>query len=304
MGLVNSRSEIIFLYDTTDMNPNGDPMDENKPRIDEEVGINIVTDVRLKRTIRDYLAYYEKQDVFILPVKDEKGNIKTKDERLKKYKNDPELLKTCVDVRMFGVTAAVKDGVITYTGPVQFKFGRSMHRVDMKYIKGTTIIPAKKDSRQGTFTEKYILPYSLICFYGVVNENLARVQDLNLKNEDIEFLLKGMWNGTKNLMSNSKMGQMPRVLLQVVYKEKNFQIGELEKRIKLKKYKQDESIRDIEDVSVDITKFIDVINKYQDVIEKIKYKVDDRVSFIYKDEKKEFDEILTYIDVKTSILKV
>ena len=55
MSLVKKRSEIIFCYDIKDANPNGDPLDSNKPRIDEETGQNIVTDVRLKRTIRDFL---------------------------------------------------------------------------------------------------------------------------------------------------------------------------------------------------------------------------------------------------------
>lgn len=73
-----NRSEILFLYDVTDANPNGDPVDENKPRIDEETGINIVTDVRLKRTIRDYLHTYKNQEIFILEQKDAKGDLKTK----------------------------------------------------------------------------------------------------------------------------------------------------------------------------------------------------------------------------------
>ena len=59
MTIVKNRSEILFLYDITDANPNGDPVDENKPRVDEETGVNIVTDVRLKRTIRDYLYDYK-----------------------------------------------------------------------------------------------------------------------------------------------------------------------------------------------------------------------------------------------------
>lgn len=52
---IAKRSEIIFLYDLSWGNPNGDPNDANKPRIDSETGINVVTDVRLKRTIRDEL---------------------------------------------------------------------------------------------------------------------------------------------------------------------------------------------------------------------------------------------------------
>ena len=52
---VINRSELIFLYDVQYANPNGDPLDDNKPRIDPSTGINLVSDVRLKRTIRDYL---------------------------------------------------------------------------------------------------------------------------------------------------------------------------------------------------------------------------------------------------------
>ena len=66
MSVITNRSELLFLYDVTDSNPNGDPIDENKPRIDEETGINFVTDVRLKRTIRDYLHDYKGQEIFIL----------------------------------------------------------------------------------------------------------------------------------------------------------------------------------------------------------------------------------------------
>jgi CRISPR-associated protein Csh2 len=63
--ILKNRSEILFLYDVTDANPNGDPMEENRPRIDEETSINIVTDVRLKRTIRDYLRDFKNQNIFI-----------------------------------------------------------------------------------------------------------------------------------------------------------------------------------------------------------------------------------------------
>ena len=55
MSEIQYRSEILFLYDIENANPNGDPNDENKPRIDEDTRRNIVTDVRLKRTIRDYI---------------------------------------------------------------------------------------------------------------------------------------------------------------------------------------------------------------------------------------------------------
>ena len=65
MSELTKRSEILFLYDVQNNNPNGDPNDENKPRYDEESGRNLVTDVRLKRTIRDYLKDYKNQNIFV-----------------------------------------------------------------------------------------------------------------------------------------------------------------------------------------------------------------------------------------------
>ena len=59
MSIVGKRSELIFCYDIKDANPNGDPLDSNKPRIDEETGENLVTDVRLKRTVRDFFYEYK-----------------------------------------------------------------------------------------------------------------------------------------------------------------------------------------------------------------------------------------------------
>lgn len=277
---IKNRSEILFLYDITDANPNGDPLDENKPRIDEETGINIVTDVRLKRTIRDYLYDYKRQDIFILEKKDDKGNLRTKEDRLSDFKDSPEEVKNrCIDVRLFGATIAVKEKTLTLTGPVQFKYGKSLHKVSPAYIKGTTVMPSKQDKKQGTFTEKYILPYSLICFYGVVNENAALNQEINLTEDDISLLLEGIWLGTKNLISGSKFGQVPRFLMQVVYKEKaNFFIGELDKRMALIKEIRDEEIRDISQVKLDISELLKATESNKDKIEKILLKVDERVA--------------------------
>ena len=147
--IITNRSEILFLYDVTYANPNGDPVDENKPRIDEETEINIVTDVRLKRTIRDYLNDYKGQDIFIIESRDENGNLRTKEDRLSDFDNKLEkILKECIDVRLFGATTAVKDKTIVLTGPVQFRYGKSLHKVDLTYIKGTTVMPSKEDKKQ------------------------------------------------------------------------------------------------------------------------------------------------------------
>lgn len=157
---------------------------------------------------------------------------------------------------------------ITWTGPVQFKYGRSMHKVALTFIKGKTVMPSKEGLAQGTFTERYILPYSLIAFYGIVNENAATNQGIKLKEEDISLMLEGIWNGTKNLISGSKFGQMPRLLMQVLYKsESNFYIGELDKRISLNSEKNnDEEIRTISDVKVDITNLRKALTIHKDKI--------------------------------------
>lgn len=296
MDVIKNRSEILFLYDITDANPNGDPVDENKPRIDEETGINIVTDVRLKRTIRDYLYEYKEQDVFIIETKDKAGKLRTKEDRLSDFENNSDLLEKCIDVRLFGATTAVKEKTMTLTGPVQFKYGRSLHRVSIAFYKGTTVMPSKEGKGQGTFTEKYILPYSLIAFYGIVNENAAALQDINLTETDISLMLEAMWNGTKNLISASKVGQMPRLLLRIVYKEKNYHIGELDKRIKFVSDKNDEEIRDIKDGKLEIGELIEALKSKKDAILRIECKADERLTLtaggkeiILEDALKDFD---------------
>ncbi|MEN9979626.1 MAG: type I-B CRISPR-associated protein Cas7/Csh2 [candidate division WOR-3 bacterium] len=279
---IENRSEILFVYDVVDANPNGDPNDENKPRIDEETGINFVTDVRLKRTIRDYLYEYKKQEVFIRETLNESGTRKTKKERLEEFKNNEELLKKCIDLRLFGATTAVegKDRM-TLTGPVQFKYGRSLHRVDLTYVKGTTVMPSGEGKEQGTFTERYILPYSLIAFYGIVNETAASTQEIPLTSDDIELMLEAIWHGTKNLISGSKFGQNPRLLLQIVYKPgNNYFIGELDRRLSIRAEKADEAIRNVSELKLEVGQLVDAIKAVKDIIEQVRIKIDDRLQLV------------------------
>jgi CRISPR-associated protein Csh2 len=303
MANIKNRSEILFLYDITDANPNGDPVDENKPRLDEEEKVNIVTDVRLKRTIRDYLNYYKKIEIFVREIELDDGTIQDAKTRAEDflYENGVKLnknklslqqmkqiitnniLSDCIDVRLFGGTIPIEKSQkekssITFTGPVQFKYGRSLHRVKLQFVKGTGAFASGAGSTQKTFREEYILPYSLITFYGVINENAAK--ETNLQEEDKDLLLEGIWNGTKNLISRSKIGQMPRLLLEVVYKEKNFHMGELDKRIRFVSDKNDEEIRDIKDGRLDITELIKALELHKDAIERINYKADERLTLI------------------------
>ena len=124
-----NRSELLFLYDITDANPNGDPMDENKPRLDEETGINLVTDVRLKRTIRDYLHETKGYEIFVREIRDEKDNLQDAKLRAEDFLYDEtgnklnkekmtvaemknaiskNVLNECIDVRLFGATIPIE----------------------------------------------------------------------------------------------------------------------------------------------------------------------------------------------------
>ncbi|MBD3170835.1 type I-B CRISPR-associated protein Cas7/Csh2, partial [Candidatus Bathyarchaeota archaeon] len=273
-------SEILFLYDVKDNNPNGDPLDENKPRIDEETMQNLVTDVRLKRTIRDYLHDYLDEEVFIRGVKKDDETLKTKEERLDDLEVNTanQLTEKCIDIRLFGATAAVKKRTITFTGPVQFRIGRSLHRVQLKFIRGTTVYPSGKGKDQGTFTEMYVLPYSLIGFYGVVNENAAK--HTGLTESDVELLMEGLWNGTKNLISRSKVGQMPRLLMKVNYKEKNYHIGDLDRHLTLVTDKREEEIRDPGDYVLEANELLETLIKNREKIDSIDLAVDKRLNIV------------------------
>lgn len=266
------RTEILFLYDVQNANPNGDPSDENKPRIDEETKHNIVTDVRLKRTIRDYLYNYEGynqdtvKDIFVRQTfmeEDPTKGLKDGKNRAKTYKGNFDLvLNACIDVRLFGGVIPLDKASITFTGPVQFKMGHSLHRVEPMYIKGTGAFASKPGVQQQTFREEYILPYSFIAFYGIINENAAL--QTRLTASDIEMLKKGIWNGTKQLITRSKMEHNPRLLLMLEHKSPNFFIGELDKHIRLKSELPDEKIRSIGDFKLDMSPLKKILDEMGD----------------------------------------
>jgi len=296
-----NRSEILFLYDVSWTNPNGDPVDENKPRVDEETGKNYVTDVRLKRTVRDFLHDFRGEEIFVREISDENEIIQDAKTRAEDFLlKDGEkiskssvaslaemkqiikenMLSQCIDIRLFGGTiplekSSKEKGSITLTGPVQFKMGQSMHRVQIQHLKGTGAFASGSNMTQKTFREEYVLPYSLISFYGIVNENAAALT--HLQEEDIEKLLDGLWNGTKNLISRSKVGQQPRLLLRVVYQKDRFHIGELDKLVHFQSEMEDEKIRDIEDGILDITALVNRLKQEKEHIVEVQIAIDERL---------------------------
>jgi CRISPR-associated protein Csh2 len=275
---VKNRSEIIFLYDVKDNNPNGDPLNENKPRIDEETSINYVTDVRLKRTIRDFIALTEKQKepykIFMLQERRTDNSIVDKTELVSRFASIEELVKECIDIRLFGGTFALSnkkkknedeedttENAKAITGPVQFRLGRSMHKVLSVENQLAVSVPHKKKdktSQAGTFGYDQFLYYSLIKFYGVINENAANCTGLT--EEDVQKLLKAIWFGTKELNTRTKIGHTPRLLIKVDYKS-GFFIGDLDSKIKLETDLLDEQIRSPMDYKIDLSQLNKVLEQ-------------------------------------------
>jgi CRISPR-associated protein Csh2 len=280
--MIKNRREYLFIYDVSDANPNGDPLDENRPRIDEEVEVCFITDTRLKRIIRDELKSMG-EEVFIREERNDDGKLRSKEELLTLYYsgNYEEVLNRCIDIRLFGGTFAVGDNAKSFTGPVQFKFGRSLHRVCVKLVKGTTVMPSQEGKEQGTMTDFYVIPYGIFCFYGIANEKAS--EDTRLTDEDLDKMVKAMWFGVKestNVISRSKFGHAPRLLIEIIYKEgEKFHIGELNKRVSIKKPEDldDLEIRDVEEFELDLSKLKEAVQRHKSKIEKVRYAIDERL---------------------------
>lgn len=299
--LLTNRTEILFCYDIKDNNPNGDPLDGNKPRIDEATDTNIVTDVRLKRTVRDYLRDFRGQTILVEQIEHEDGSIETGKERAMDFMEEPaekaagkskkegvraveeivrrNVLANCVDARLFGCTLPLDAGSVTLTGPVQFRMGRSLNKVELTRIKGTGAFASQTGNEQNTFREEYVLPYSFIAFYGLANENAAK--DTGMTTDDLALLYDGLWNGTRNLISRSKIGQTPRLLLAVTYKEHNYHIGDLDKALALRPRGEikEEQFRDVADFSLDAGDLLDLFSGHADRIQSIAVRSDPRLAF-------------------------
>lgn len=278
---VDNRFEILFVYDVEEGNPNGDPLNENRPRIDEETGQNIVTDVRLKRTARDY--FLEKYDddgtrVFVRSAEKEDGTLKSREELIKdemggetvdlsestKDEIKQALFNEYIDLRLFGATLAVEDVNIGQTGPTQFKMGRSFHEVDTRYIQQSVTLPSEEGAKQGTFADRYDLPYSLIRFHGILNENNA--EETGLTYDDVYRLADGLWNGTKSLITHSKIEHKPQTLLLVEYSADNFHIGGLDNLLGISSDKDETEIRSFRDVKLEMDELKQALREHEDEI--------------------------------------
>ena len=318
---INNRMEILFLYETKDCNPNGDPLDENKPRTDPETGVATVTDVRIKRTVRDYLFQTKDLEILVRDTEDEQGYLKdgkgrcddfleeagvtqadTITEMVSKVRNT--ILGHCIDARLFGATLPVEFGrkksSIRLTGPVQFSgFNRSLHRVSPQLIQGTAGFASRKNATQKSFREDHMLPYALISAYGIVNEIAAKTTELS--EDDVSLLLEGLWKGTESLISRSKMGHQPLLLLVISYANGR-RLGDLSGRISLTSEKEDIAIRAIDDYEINITQLLDGLSELKDDIEGLEIVQDSRLKLRDGDSEGDFISLAVSRDLQSTPL--
>jgi CRISPR-associated protein Csh2 len=179
--------------------------------------------------------------------------------------------------------------------------GKSLHAVNLQFMKGTGAFASKQGATRKTFREEYVVSYSLIGFYGIINENAGK--HTGLTETDILDLKKAMWMGTKGLISRSKFGQMPRLMLSIRYNEPDFFIGELDNRIRLQSDMVHAKMRSPEDYSIDITELTDSIDKAKDHIESVSFIVDDKLRFTRKSENVELKKIDLFKDESAEVLK-
>jgi len=269
---IKHRSEILFIYDVSEANPNGDPLELNRPRIDPDTGHNLVTDVRLKRTVRDYLMTERGYDggatgdIFVREIASESGKgIQDGKERGSDFGADNNVIRKtaaerCIDIRLFGATIPREKGTpgVTYTGPVQFRLARSLNRVEIFHVKGTGAFASKAGAGQDTFREEDFVHYSLIPFYGAINPIAAK--DTGMTEADAQLLVEALWLGTKHLHSRSKLGHCPRLLLKINYAEASSFLGELQRRVELKPAAHlmtDKDIRSVNDFTLAIDSLVE-----------------------------------------------
>lgn len=218
--VIKNRYEFVILFDVENGNPNGDPDAGNMPRIDPETGYGLVTDVCLKRKIRNYVEtvkegeegyqIYIKEDV-PLNRSDSKAveYLGLKDTNVKELKKkDPDvdikirdfMCKNFYDIRTFGavmttfVKAALNCGQVR--GPVQLTFARSIDPIVNQEVTITRVAITTEKDAENKATEigrKNIVPYALYRAEGYISANLAR-KVTGFTEEDLELLWEAIIN--------------------------------------------------------------------------------------------------------------
>ena len=280
-AVISNKYDFVILFDVEKGNPNGDPDEGNMPRVDPETGLGLVTDVCLKRKIRNYVEAWAEiesdrngygiyiKDVVPLETSDKKAlvyigvdNIKD----VKKKDKDVDLkirefmCMNFFDIRTFGavmttfVKGALNCGQVR--GPVQLGFARSIDPIAPQEITITRVaITTEKDAenKKTEMGRKYIVPYALYKVEGHISANLAR-KITGFSEEDLELLWKAIINMFENDHSAARGNMAVREL--IVFKHSN-ELGnapayKLFERVKVSRKEEVQVPRAYEDYTVEV----------------------------------------------------
>jgi CRISPR-associated protein Csh2 len=277
------KSEILFLYESTYSVPNGDPF-TGEQRYDDETKKVLVSDVRIKRFIRDYFVETG-VDIFVV---NDKSALET-NEKLKgsgaalrmkalktkyggaadmqrtgtKRKGEVDALKLmqkCVDVRLFGGISTEEGDAVNLTGPVQFALlNPSLNKTDLRIHQNTSVFASSEEKSRGAIGTTTIVPYSLNQIHGWINPYSAR--HTGLSEDDIKAMFKALWESVNNANTRTKSNQNSLLLLQLVYAEPTKKLYGVDRYIKLNpNEKRDEQIRNSDDFTLDFSSLKEAVN--------------------------------------------
>lgn len=317
-----NRSEILFVYDAQDCNPNGNPIGDNRPRRDPDTGKGIITDVRLKRYLRDQLL----DDGFDIYVKKLNGDARPRTTLALDVLGDIEdaedveeiedigerFLEAATDVRYFGATLSFESSdeeadenlrqalnsafPSQYQGPVQFLPSKSLNEVEdnEEYDSLTSVISTGEEARQGGFDlDDKRIKYGIFPFWGLVDNNGAEAT--NLTESDIERLDSLCWRALKNqTTSRSKLGQAPRLYVRPEYEADNYHVGGLQNFVSLSA-ESETPLRSVNDVVLDVSDLVAALGRVRDRIQTVHVVGDEYLTLEHGDEThpaSEFGEVL------------
>ena len=195
---IKNRYDFVFLFDVKDGNPNGDPDQVNLPRADAEDQHGLVTDVCIKRKVRNYVMLEKKlKSPFDIFIRQEQilNNIIDAASGENISQRQDSLCKTYYDIRTFGAVLSTGDkGAGTIRGPVQFTFSRSEdrifqaeHSITRCAVTTQQEADAQKDREHAsTFGRKSTVPYAMYRMHGFVSAVDAK--KTNFSEEDLKLL--------------------------------------------------------------------------------------------------------------------
>ncbi|MCQ1534972.1 type I-C CRISPR-associated protein Cas7/Csd2 [Methanosarcina sp. KYL-1] len=266
--IIKNRYEFVLLFDVENGNPNGDPDMGNMPRVDPQTGHGIVTDVCLKRKIRDYVDLVKSgnagYDIYV------KSGAVLNDQHKKAYDylginpdskkpKEDELTKfmcqNFFDIRTFGAVMTTEINCGQVRGPVQFSFGRSIDPIFQQEVTVTRCaVTNEKDAEKGqTMGKKQIVPYGLYRAEGYISAHLAKRTEF--REEDLELLWDSLINMFEHDHSAARGKMSARKL--IVFKHNNelgcCQSHVLFDKVKVERLSHDLPSRSFDDYKVTIS---------------------------------------------------